>query len=112
MTEATRNLSQKILSLSYVKDFQAAEQKLKHEKQLWEDYERMKSFQKEAILYQQIGKQKAYQETSKAAGQLEKRLKNHPVVRDYALKLADVNDLLDYVTHTIEEKVNQSLHEK
>ncbi|WFR76781.1 hypothetical protein P9166_01470 [Lactococcus lactis] len=37
---------------------------------------------------------------------MEKRIKHHPLVEDYATKLEDVNDLVQYITGELEEKVN------
>lgn len=107
--EVVEQLREKIGQLDYVKDFQKAEQNLKAQENLYKAQEEMKRLQKEALLYREIGKIQAYKETSQAAQKIEKQLKIDPVVEDYATKLADVNDLVQYVTGEIERKVNSLL---
>lgn len=102
-------LVHKIKMLDYVQDFQKAETHLMAEKELFETQEEMKQLQKDATLYQKIGKNQAYKETAQAAQKLEKKIKHHPIVEDYAMKLENVNDLVQYVTGQIEEKVNSLL---
>ena len=102
-------LVHKIKMLDYVQDFQKAETHLMAEKELFETQEEMKQLQKDATLYQKIGKNQAYKETAQAAQKLEKKIKPHPIVEDYAMKLENVNDLVQYVTGQIEEKVNSLL---
>lgn len=94
---------------SSVKKFQKAEQALQSEQELFAAQEKMKSLQKEAVLYQKIGKMQAFKETSRAAQQIELKLKNNLLVENYLVKLQDVNDLIQYVTKEIEQKVNAAL---
>ena len=102
-------LIEKLSQLDYVKAFQAVEMQLRADTSLWADYECMKALQKDAVLYQQIGKAQAYRETASQAQQLEKKLKQSPLVQDYFLKMQDVSDLLQYVTRELEERVNEGL---
>lgn len=99
-------LVEKIKSLDYVKDFQQAETALMANQELFKAQEEMKALQKEAVLYQKIDKIQAYKKTSQSAQVIEKRIKHHPLVEDYATKLEDVNDLVQYITGELEEKVN------
>ncbi|MGV9051579.1 YlbF family regulator [Lactococcus lactis] len=99
-------LVEKIKSLDYVKDFQQAETALMANQELFKAQEEMKALQKEAVLYQKIDKIQAYKKTSQSAQVIEKRIKHHPLVKDYATKLEDVNDLVQYITGELEEKVN------
>ena len=99
-------LVNKIENLDYVKEFQQAEQALMAKKDIFKAQEEMKNLQKEAVLYQKVGKIQAYKETSQAAQTIEKQIKHHPLVEDYATKLEDVNDLIQYITGELEEKVN------
>ncbi|MDR0297556.1 MAG: YlbF family regulator [Streptococcaceae bacterium] len=103
-------LKEKIEALDYVQEFQVAEAKLRATPDVWADYEEMKRLQKEAVLFQQIGKEQAFRETSRAAQILEKKLKENVRVVDYAAKMVAVNDLLTYVTREIEEKVEAGLN--
>ena len=99
-------LVEKIKSLDYVKYFQQAETALMANQELFKAQEEMKALQKEAVLYQKIDKMQAYKKTSQSAQVIEKRIKLHPLVEDYATKLEDVNDLVQYITGELEEKVN------
>ena len=99
----------RILDLDYVKSFQKAENALQEEKELFEQQSKMKELQKEAVLYQKIGKMQAFKETSNAAQRIHKSLKNDPLVEDYLLKMQPVDALLNHVTGEIESKVNEAL---
>ncbi|MDT2727350.1 YlbF family regulator [Lactococcus formosensis] len=101
-----------ILDLDYVKAFQKAEDALQKEKEVFEQQSKMKELQKEAVLYQKIGKIQAFKETSNAAQRIHKSLKNDPLVEDYLLKMQPVDALLNYVTGEIESKVNEALGHK
>ena len=92
-------LVKKIKNLDYVKEFQQAEEALMENQELFKSQDEMKALQKEAVLYQKIGKIQAYKKTSQAAQMIEKRIK-------HATKLEDVNDLVQYITGELEEKVN------
>ncbi|WP_081167490.1 YlbF family regulator [Lactococcus garvieae] len=98
-----------ILDLDYVQTFQKAERALQAEKELFEQQEKMKELQKEAILYQKIGKMQAFKETSNAAQKIHKSLKNDPLVEDYLIKMQPVDALLQHITGEIESKVNKAL---
>lgn len=107
--ETVEQLVKKIESLDYVQDFQKAESALRAESSLFEAQEEMKKLQKEAVLYQKIGKMEAYKATSQAAQKIEKQLKHHPLVENYVSKLENVNDLIQHITGEIEQKVNALL---
>lgn len=98
-----------ILDLDYVRAFQRAEKALQAETKLFEQQKKMKDLQKEAVLYQKIGKTQAFKETSHAAQKIHKSLKNTPLVEDYLLKMQPVDALLQHITGEIEGKVNEAL---
>lgn len=60
-------LVKKIKNLDYVKEFQQAEEALMENQELFKSQDEMKALQKEAVLYQKIGKIQAYKKTSQAA---------------------------------------------
>ncbi|GAB2026794.1 YlbF family regulator [Lactovum odontotermitis] len=95
--------------LDYVQAFQKAEVLLREDGAVWVDYEKMKDLQKEAVLYNKLGKSQAFKETSQAAQRIEKSLKTSLLVQDYSARMEDVNDLLQYVTREIERKVDARL---
>jgi len=109
--EKLDHLKNLILDLDYVADFQRAESRLKADAQLFEQQDKMKELQKEAVLYQKIGKLAAYKQAMHEAGRLEKTLKNNLLVQDYASKMEPVNSLLEHLTGEIERQVNQKIKE-
>lgn len=106
---ALKKIKQEIQSLDYVQDFQKAEASLKANGAIFEQQEEMKKLQKDAVLYQKIGKNEAYRGTMREAQRLEKALKKDASVQDYALKMEPVNGLLEHLTSEIERKVNEKL---
>jgi cell fate (sporulation/competence/biofilm development) regulator YmcA (YheA/YmcA/DUF963 family) len=106
---ALNKIKQEIQAFDYVQDFQKAEAKLKADNAIFEQQETMKALQKDAVLYQKIGKNEAYRGTMREAQRLEKTLKNDVAVQDYALKMEPVNGLLEHLTSEIERKVNEKL---
>ena len=104
--ESVEQLIRAISELDYVKKFKKTDAKLHENTQLFERQQTMKTQQKEAILYQKIGKINAYKVTSQAAQKIEKSLKSDILVAQYFTALQDVNDLIQHVTSEIEQKVN------
>ncbi|GBG96599.1 YlbF family regulator [Lactococcus termiticola] len=109
--EKLEELKAMLLELDYVSDFKQAESRLKVEPGVFEAQQQMKELQKEAVLFQKIGKPEAYRQSMREAGRLEKILKNHLLVQDYAQKMAPVNSLLEHLTGEIERQVNQKVKE-
>ena len=76
-----------------VQAFQAVEKKIKSLPELKKVAHDMKGYQQDAVLFQRIEKSKAQKEA----------------VQDYRAKMQDASDLLQYVTKTLEEKINEEL---
>ena len=72
----------------------------------------MKAYQQEAVLFQKIEKQRAYEEAGEQADLIQNELENLPIVQDYRQKMQDASDLIQYVTKSIEEKINEELRHK
>ena len=85
-----------ILDLDYVKAFQKAENTLQEEKELFEQQSKMKELQKEAVLYQKIGKIQAFKETSNAAQKIHKSLKNDPLFKKLTSSLKEISKLFKF----------------
>ncbi len=56
-----------------------------------------------------IEKQRAYEEAGEQADLIQNELENLPIVQDYRQKMQDASDLIQYVTKSIEEKINEEL---
>ena len=72
-------------------------------------YGQMKAYQQEAVLFQKIEKQRAYEEAGEQADLIQHELENLPIVQDYRQKMQDASDLVQYVTKSIEERINEEL---
>lgn len=69
----------------------------------------MKAYQQEQVLFQKIEKQRAYEEAGEQADLIQHELENLPIVQDYRQKMQDASDLIQYVTKSIEERINEEL---
>ncbi|MFC3927022.1 YlbF family regulator [Streptococcus caprae] len=107
--EAVAHLKYLLAEHSTVKDFQAIEAKIAELTDLPQQVHQMKAYQQEAVLYQKTGKEQALAETDLKVDQLEKDLLELPIVLDYRQKMQDASDLLQYVTKSLEEKINEEI---
>lgn len=89
--------------------FKKAEEKINEIPELKELSGEMKAYQQEAVLFEKIGKPQAQQATGKQADQIASELSDLPIVQDYRDKMQDASDLLQYVTQSIQEKLNEEL---
>lgn len=109
LEQALNTLKSALNKHESVEEFKLAQAKIKELPDLALLSGKMKAFQQEAVLYDKIGKPKAASQSANQADQLEHRLSDLPIVADYREKLQDASDLLQYVTKSIEEKVNEEL---
>ena len=79
--------------------FQEAEKAIGQVPQISHMAGQMKAYQQEAVLFQKIEKQRAYEEAGEQAD----------FVQDYRQKMQDASDLIQYVTKSIEERINEEL---
>ena len=89
--------------------FQEAEKAIEQIPQISDLAGHMKSYQQEAVLFQKIEKQRAYEEAGEQADLIQNELENLPIVQDYRQKMQDASDLIQYVTKSIEERINEEL---
>lgn len=92
-----------------VQAYQAVRARLEALPELNQLVEKMKSHQQDAVFFQKIDKKAAHQEADNRAMKLQREIEQLPLVQDYRSKLQDANDLLNYITKTIEERVNEEL---
>lgn len=90
--------------------FQAAEKRLKAAEDLYALEVEMKDLAKEAVLFKQIDKVKAYQETMARSKVIEAQLNASPLIMDYRRKLVVANDLLQHLLQTLESQINEELY--
>ena len=89
--------------------FQEAEESIGQIPQISDLARQMKAYQQEAVLFQKIEKQRAYEEAGEQADLIQHELENLPIVQDYRQKMQDASDLIQYVTKSIEERINEEL---
>ena len=63
----------------------------------------------EKFWFQKIEKQRADEEAGEQADLIQHELENLPIVQDYRQKMQDASDLIQYVTKSIEERINEEL---
>ena len=84
--------------------FQEAEESIGQIPQISDLAGQMKAYQQEAVLFQ-----RAYEEAGEQADLIQHELENLPIVQDYRQKMQDASDLIQYVTKSIEERINEEL---
>lgn len=107
--EALHHLIELIEEHDSVRDYQAIEKKIKSLPELSKLAHDMKAYQQDAVLFQKIEKKRAQKEADQKAQQMGEDLDKLPIVQDYRAKMQDASDLLQYVTKTLEEKINEAL---
>ena len=107
--EAVERLLEVIKKHDSVIEFQKAEERVKDFPELEELVKDMKAYQQEAVLFHKIDKAHAEKKAGEQADQLQEELSDLPIVKDYRAKMQDASDLIQYVTKTIEERINEEL---
>ena len=107
--EALNQLIELLQEHDSVQAFQAVEKKIKALPELNKVAHDMKGYQQDAVLFQRIEKSKAQKEADQKAQKMGESLDQLPIVQDYRTKMQDASDLLQYVTKTLEEKINEEL---
>lgn len=107
--QAVDKLVQAIQNHDSVRDFQEIEQKMKRLPELENTVNTMKAYQQDAVLYHKIDKPTAEKTAVHQAEKLEKEVSNLPIVKDYREKMQDASDLIQYITKSLEEKINKGL---
>lgn len=95
-----------------VRAYQAVANQVDHHPELKELEEKIKIAQKEAVNFAHYGKLEAAKQAKLEADRLTEALNQHPLVKEYRRTLYEANDLLQYMTLMIEEKVNAALQNK
>ncbi|WMB29878.1 hypothetical protein N1495_02630 [Streptococcus didelphis] len=61
------------------------------------------------MLFQQISKPEAAKQSRNLAIETEEGLNKEPIINDFRSKMQDASDLIQYITKTIEYKMNEEL---
>ena len=89
--------------------FQEAQMAIEQVPELKQLAARMKAYQQEAVLFQKIEKVQAQEQAGQQADLIREGLDELPIVQDYRDKMQDASDLVQYVTKSIEERINEEL---
>ncbi|MBS7576917.1 MULTISPECIES: YlbF family regulator [unclassified Enterococcus] len=111
VAEKLKQLTDYLTELDLVKNYRAIEYKINQNRQIQQWTEDLERAQKDAVLYQRIDKKAAAQLANQQADALNDKINQHPLVIAYRQELKNVDDLLHYLTHRIEDEVNQSLED-
>lgn len=109
--QAVGELSRLLSDLPQVKEFQALAEKVAANEKLCCLEEGIKAAQKDAVQFEHYGKPAAKQAALAEADRLTAVYDNLPLVIAYREKLAEVNELLQYVTDRIQRDVEGHLEE-
>lgn len=104
-------LNQLLADYPAIKEFQEIQKQAKQNPRLLALEEEIKQAQKEAVQFAHYGKPEAEKEAIRKIDALTQEYNQHPVVQLYRESLAQANELLQYVTQTIQKKVNQAIEE-
>lgn len=107
--EAVERLLEVIKKHDSVIEFQKAEERVKDFPELEELVKDMEAYQQEAVLFHKIDKAHAEKKAGEQADQLQEELSDLPIVKDYRAKMQDASDLVQYITNSLETKINEEL---
>ena len=107
--KAQNNLINLLKNHEAVLDFKEAQKGIEQIPELKHLAGQMKAHQQEAVLFQKIEKEKAQVQSAQQADRIKDELDDLPIVQDYRKKMQDASDLVQYVTKSIEEKINEEL---
>ncbi|AGM99897.1 hypothetical protein DIX60_09930 [Streptococcus iniae] len=88
-------------------EFKDIEKKIKANPLYRQQVYQMKKNQQNAFLFNKVEKDRAEKMAISVATELKENIESQPIVEDYRNKLQNASDLLQYVTKTIEDKVNE-----
>ncbi|WEG11545.1 RicAFT regulatory complex protein RicA family protein [Pullulanibacillus sp. KACC 23026] len=89
--------------------FKRAEAQINENEKVQQLIRRIKLLQKESINLQHYGKEEALRQNEEKLNQLMKELDEIPIVQEFKQSQADVNDLLQFISITISNKVTDEI---
>lgn len=104
-----KELAKMIASTEEVDFFKRAEAKIHENKKVTTTLSKLKSLQKQAVNFQQYGKEKALQQTEEKIAELEQELDEIPIVQQFKQSQIEVNDLLQLVAVTVSNTVTDEI---
>ncbi|MCQ6265873.1 RicAFT regulatory complex protein RicA family protein [Fictibacillus sp. WQ 8-8] len=109
--DKAKELAEMIAQTEEVDFFKKAEQQINENGTVSFLIAQIKKLQKEAVNLQHYGKQEAHKEVEETIDNLMKEMDSIPVVLEFKQSQADVNDILQMVSHTISNTVTDEIIE-
>lgn len=107
-----QQLEQLIGQHPVIQAFKEVEMRARTNRHLQELEEQIKAAQKEAVQFAHYGKPEAEKQAILRIEELTAVYNQQPLVVRYREMLFEANDLLQFVTNTVQKKVNQALEEE
>ena len=109
IVEEAKQLGRMMSETEQVEFFKKAEAKIHENKEVREKMASLKSLQKQAVNFQNYGKDRAYQMTEEKIKNLETELDEMPIVVQFKESQGEVNGLLQMVSHAISKTVTEDI---
>lgn len=106
-----REIAEMISNTEEVDFFKRAEAQINENQKIREKIASLKSLQKQAVNFQQYGKEKALSLIEGKIEKIEVEIDEIPIVQEFKQSQGDVNDLLQLVANTISNNVTNKIIE-
>ncbi|GGE45819.1 hypothetical protein GCM10011391_25850 [Pullulanibacillus camelliae] len=107
--EKTNELAKMLAETDEVDFFKRAEASINQNEKVQQLIKQIKLLQKESVNLQHYQKHEAYQENERKIDELMKQLDEIPIVQEFKQSQVDVNDLLQYISITISNRVTDEI---
>ncbi|EMR07481.1 hypothetical protein C772_00497 [Bhargavaea cecembensis DSE10] len=109
--EKAKELAEMIAQTEEVDFFKRAEAQINENQKIREKIASLKSLQKQAVNFQQYGKERALGLVENKIEQIEKEIDEVPIVQEFKQSQVEVNQLLQLVSNTIANNVTNHIIE-
>lgn len=109
--EKAREIAVMIANTEQVDFFKRAEEQINENQKIRENIASLKSLQKQAVNFQQYGKEKALQMIEGKIEKIQAEIDAVPIVQEFKQSQSEVNDLLQLVSTTISNGVTNEIIE-
>jgi len=105
----SKEIAKMIANTEEVEFFKRAEAQINENQKVRESIASMKSLQKQAVNFQQYGKEKALKIIEEKIEKLQEEIDAVPIVQEFKQSQMEVNDLLQLVSNTIANTVTNEI---
>ena len=104
-----REIAEMIANTEQVEFFKRAEAQINENQKIRENIASLKSLQKQAVNFQQYGKEKALKIIEEKIDKIQNEIDDVPIVQEFKQSQFEVNDLLQLVSNTIANSVTDEI---